>query len=76
MISELESHYQRLDRLGRSDLWAWLFGGLAEVFLGAAVGAALAKEDVVNWLVIVLALFAVFSAVAFLAVRDTPRQSR
>lgn len=74
MMGELESFHERLDRIGRSDLWAWLFGGLFQVALGAGVGTAIA-EDGVKTTAFVCFGFALVGLLAYIGVRDTESDS-
>jgi hypothetical protein len=75
MISELEAHHRRLERIGASDLWARFFAGLGNGLFGAGVGLAIAHDKLTYEWTVVCFGFALLSGLAFAAVRDTEAES-
>lgn len=69
-ISELESHYKRLCRVGEENLWKKGFGLLAVILLGGVVGAALAGPGW-TWEVKAAAVVTVVAGLAWKGIADT-----
>ena len=75
MISELQTHHRRLERVGKSDWWARFFAVLGNVLLGAGVGLGIAHDDLFYRWALVSFGFALLSGVSFIAVRNTEAES-
>ena len=72
-MGELQTHYERLCRVGNVDLWKVLFSGGWQALLGAFIGAAIAHADaVVLW---PLGVGAGLTFIAWIAVRDTESET-
>ncbi len=75
-MSELESHYVRLDRVRkrRGAMWRRVFGGLSMLSLGAVAGAILAGPGW-TWQVKVALIVGVLSSITWHAIRDTEAEN-
>jgi hypothetical protein len=73
MMGELQTHYERLCRVGNVDFWKVLLSAAWQVFLGGFIGAAIASAPAVVLLPLGAAALCTF--VGWIAVRDTEAET-
>jgi hypothetical protein len=73
MMGELQTHYERLCRVGNVDFWKLLFSAAWQVFVGGFIGAAVASAPALVLLPLGVAALCTF--VGWIAVKDTEAET-
>jgi hypothetical protein len=73
MMGELQTHYERLCRVGNVDFWKVLFSAAWQVLLGGFIGAAVASAPALVLVPLGIAAFCTF--LGWIAIKDTEAET-